>query len=267
LLGPSAAGMTRYTVQKNVERSHVRVDRDLREQDHSPTSHAQRLPLQTMPVAPGALFVSSATTYSSPGPPPSPSVRDRPSSVAARAHKVLVSARYQAKNNDIGTGAPRGADGSAPGVQPHVISTDAMSEPSSSPGVAPAVRSPFPRSTIARHRLHRWYQAAYSQYRLSPMIIVDGPAQSQSMMGSIVRGLSRHAHDISSRIQRVIHAQISRQNSRPSVIPAQPADRAADKRRLLEAEGRLGPRPRRHPGGLVLMTRRKPHGVERVVLA
>jgi hypothetical protein len=239
-------------VQTNVERSHVRVDRDLREQSHSPTSHAQQLPLQTMPVAAGALFVSSATSYAAPGPPPPPSVRDRSASVAARAHKVLVSPRYQAKNGDIGTGAPRGADGSVPAVLPELISTGAISELPSSPGVAPAVHSPFPRSTTARHRLRRWYQAAHSQYRLSPRIIGGDPTQPQSVMRSIVRELPSHTHDISSRIQRVIHSQIRRQNFRTSVISAQPEDQTADKRRLL--------------AGRFWMTRRKPHGVERVVL-
>jgi hypothetical protein len=223
--------MARYTVQKNVERSLVCAYLDLWEQHPSLTSHAQRLPLQTMPVATAASFVPSATTYAFPGPAPAPSVNFRPSPVAARARAGLVSARYQAKNNDIGAAGPRGADGSAADLQPEAISIGAISELSSSPGVAPAFHAPFPRKAIAWQKLRRWYQTAYSQYRLSPQIIGDHPTRPPLAVESIAHDLSNHSHDSSDRIQRVIHSQISRRNSRPSVIPAQPDDEAADKQR------------------------------------
>jgi hypothetical protein len=234
LLGPSAGDMARYTVQKNAERSLVCVYRDLREQHPSPTSHAQRFPLQTLPVATAASFVPSATTYAAPGPAPAPSVDFRPSPVAAPARAELVSPRYQAKNNDIGAAGPRGANGSAADLQPEAISIGAISELSSSPGVAPAVHAPFPRKASAWHKLWQWYQTVHSQYRLSPTIIGDDPAQPQLAEKSIARYLSSHPHDSSDRIRRVIHRQIARCNARPPVIPAQPEDQAADKRRLLE---------------------------------
>jgi glycosyltransferase involved in cell wall biosynthesis len=228
-------------VEKNVERSVVRVCRDLLERHPSPTSHAQRLPLQTMLGATATSFVPSATTSAGPGPPPAPSVRIRPPSVAARAPAELVSRRYQAKSSDIGAGGPRGADGSAADLQPEVISIGAISELSSSPGVGPTVRAPFPRNTIAWHELWRWYQSGHSQYRLSRRIIGDDPSQPQLAVEAIARDLSNRTHDTSGRIRRTIHAQISRQNSRPDVIPPPPENQAAD-----TAAAR--PRPRRHLG-------------------
>jgi hypothetical protein len=227
-------------VQKNVERSLASVYRDLREQHPSPTSHAQRLPLQTMHVATVASFVPSATTYAVPGPAPAPSVNFRPSPVAAPARAELVSPRYQAKSSDIGAAGHRGADGSAADLQPEAISIGAISELSSSPGVAPAVHAPFPRKASAWHKLRRWYQTAHSQYRLSPTLIGDDPAQPSLAVESIAHDLSNHSHDSSDHIRRVIHRQISRRNSRPSVIPAQAEDQAADKRRLLEPGVALG---------------------------
>ena len=221
--------MERYTVQQNVERSLVCVYRDLRQRHPSPTSHAQRLPLQTMPVATAAPFVPSVTTYAVPGPALAPSVNFRPSPVAARAQAALVSPRYQAKSGDIDAAGPRGADGSAADLQPEAISIGAIGELFSSAGVAPTVYAPFPRKAIAWDKRRRWYQTAHSQYRLSPMIISDDLSQPSLPVESIAHGLSSHSHDSSDRIRPVIHRQISRRNLRPSVMPAQPEDQAADK--------------------------------------
>ncbi len=260
--------MARYTVQKNVERSLVCVCRDLREQHPSPTSHAQRLPLQTMPVATAASFVPSATTYAVPGPAPASSVNFRPSPVTAPARAELVSPRYQAKNSDIGGAGPRGADGSAADPQPEAISIGAISELSSSPGVAPAVHAPFPRKASAWHKLRRWYQTAHSQYRLSRKINGDEPAQPPLAVDEIAHDPSNHSHDSSDRIRRVIHRQISRRNSRPSVIPAQPEDEAADKRRLLEPGVAFGGLSYvAFLAGWLWKTGRKSHSVGQVVHA
>jgi hypothetical protein len=226
--------MARYTVQQNAERSLVCVYRDLREQHPSPTSPAQRLPLQTMGVATAASFVASATTYAVSGPALAPSVNFRSSPVAAPARADLVSPRYQAKSSDIGAAGPRGADGSAADLQPEAISISAISELSSSLGVAPAVHAPFTRKASAWHKLRRWYQTAHSQYRLARTLIGDDPAQPPLAEESIAQDLSSHSHDSSDRIRLVIHRQITRRNSRQSVIPAQPEDQAGDKRRLLE---------------------------------
>jgi len=222
-------------VEKNVERSLGRAHPDLREQHPSPTSHVHRLPLQTMPVATAASFVPSATTYGAPGPAPASSESFRPSRATARAQPELVSPRYQAKNSDIGAGGPRGADGSAADLQLEATSIGAINELSSAPGVAPAVHAPFLRKAIAWHKLRRWYQLTYRQYRLI------GEDHRQRSVPTSAGGrinspdLLSHTHDTSRCILRAIHGQISRQNSRPSVIPAQPEDQATDKRRLLES--------------------------------
>jgi hypothetical protein len=213
------AGVARYTVEKNVERSLGRAHPDLREQHPSPTSHVHRLPLQTMPVATAASFVPSATTYGAPGPAPASSESFRPSRATARAQPELVSPRYQAKNSDIGAGGPRGADGSAADLQLEATSIGAINELSSAPGVAPAVHAPFLRKA---------------------KIIASDPSQPPLAVESIAPDLLSHTHDTSRCILRAIHGQISRQNSRPSVIPAQPEDQATDKRRLLESGVGLG---------------------------
>lgn len=227
-------------MEKNVERSLGRAHPDLREQHPSPTSHVHRLPLQTMPVATAASFVPSATTYGAPGPAPASSESFRPSRATARAQPELVSPRYQAKNSDIGAGGPRGADGSAADLQLEATSIGAINELSSAPGVAPAVHAPFLRKAIAWHKLRRWYQLTYRQYRLSAKIIASDPSQPPLAVESIAPDLLSHTHDTSRCILRAIHGQISRQNSRPSVIPAQPEDQATDKRRLLESGVALG---------------------------